>query len=708
MHNDKIAETLKPDVSELTREYHRAHTDERITNRIKEADETRYAVWDGQSEDGKKHGNKIGKAAFPWEGANDTRIRLADEVCQYHSALLGQAATRAELEVNPTEASDIEIASAAEVYMRWVAQALLYPELLDEIELHGEYGSQYGWSMLHIYWERTRAQTPKVVSLAQLKPILEQLTGDENINPVEFLDQNSDLLSDVLRAAVPGYKQSDIKKFLKELKDTGKGTVITTEVARNQPKIVALRPYHEILFPPETTDIQRARCIMRREFHTVAEIEQFQDSDGWDAEFVEQAKKTVGRSSQVWDNARSPAIGPGYRIEDNSNLIEIIYAYSRKLNEKGIPGIYLTIFSPTLNKHSKNDDLYAKHTLVTGVGDTYPFQLYTREKTRRSPVESRGIPEIIKTWQNEYKAQADAQFDNTSLTTLPPLLKPTRYGQHLKLGPAAQIPEQRQGDIRWLNPPSQIGVENSKLVQEEIRLRIASYFGRPHGGVAPTETTLRQQQAVDRWTRHLTCVYRSIWELVQQFGEEEEFQRVTGLGIPLPRDRKRYDFQVSFDVKDLDPEFLDKKLTAVSKFVLPTDSGGVIDRNKLTLLQLRAIDPSLPRQIAMDAGPASKKLYEEVNGQVVSMALGNEATYTESDPAAAMKLQMLQSIVQSNPKYLQMLSEEDFPGRTVAPDPRFQELLRKYAENLQMSITQDQNKQVGRLGVQTNQPAMFN
>lgn len=705
MHNreDVLAESLEPNIGEYIAEFRRAHTDQRLTNRITEADQTRFSIWDGQSSDGKKHSQQIGEAAFPWEGANDTRIRLADEVCNFHVALCNQATNRSELKVSATEMSDLEISEAAQVYMQWILDAWMFPELGQELRLHAGYTQQYGWSMLHVVWDRTRSAVPKQVTLQQLAEAL-QAQGVA-VDPLEFLESQQDFLTDFLKGIYPTYKKSDIKKLLTELRETGKTTVIATEVTRNQPKVVALRPYHEVLFPPETTDIQRARCIMRREFYTVADIEQLAEAEEWDPDFVDAIKKTKGMATQHWDNGRNPVVGPGEKIEDRTNLIEIVYGYSRRIDENGLTGIYLTIFSPLVERNHEKE-LYAKHVLVTEAGDTYPFECHTREMLRRCPVESRGIPELIKTWQNEYKVQADAQFDNTSLTVLPPLLKPTRYGQHLKLGPAVQIPEQRPGDIRWLNPPSQVGVENAKLVQSEIRLRVASYCGLPHPEVSPVVTQIMQQDMVNNWTSHLACVYRRLWELVQTFGEDAEFQRVTGLDMPLPRSKKRYDFQVSFDVKELDPEFLDKKLQAVTNFVLPSDTAGTIDRTKLTLLQLKAIDPSLAKFITMDAGPASQKLFDDVNTQVISMALGNEAMYKENDPTAATKLQFLQSILQSNPKYQQKMSDSPIEGRTENPDPLFVELVQKYVQNLQMSVMQDRNKQIGRLGVSTDRPMM--
>ena len=55
-------------------------------------------------------------------------------------------------------------------------------------------------------------------------------------------------------------------------------------------------------------------------------------------------------------------------------------------------------------------------------------------------------------------------------------------------------------------------------------------------------------------------------------------------------------------------------------------------------------------------------------------------------------MQFLQQIVGNNPKYQAQLEQ----------DEQFQQLLQGYAQNLNMSVMQQQNKQVGRLGVNPN------
>ena len=78
---------------------------------------------------------------------------------------------------------------------------------------------------------------------------------------------------------------------------------------------------------------------------------------------------------------------------------------------------------------------------------------------------------------------------------------------------------------------------------------------------------------------------------------------------------------------------------------------------------------------------------------------GNEAVYSENDPTARAKLQFAQQILQANPDYVVQLQEN-----SAHFNPRKRELLDKYLKNLGQSVVQQQNKVVGRLGVNPGTP----
>jgi Mg/Co/Ni transporter MgtE len=71
------------------------------------------------------------------------------------------------------------------------------------------------------------------------------------------------------------------------------------------------------------------------------------------------------------------------------------------------------------------------------------------------------------------------------------------------------------------------------------------------------------------------------------------------------------------------------------------------------------------------------------------MILGNEPQYVENDPTAPTKMQYVQDIMSKNP----VAQQQSQTNQT------FQMIFQNYVKNLQMSIMQQQNKQIGRIGV---------
>jgi hypothetical protein len=229
-------------------------------------------------------------------------------------------------------------------------------------------------------------------------------------------------------------------------------------------------------------------------------------------------------------------------------------------------------------------------------------------------------------------------------------------------------------------------------VLERLDADVAVYFALISDKVLPARWQTRQQAMVNNFLGMWETAFKQELALVIQYLSPEEWQRITG-APPLPaRDPNLYKFDLTmtFDVRELDVDHTMAKLDAISKFVLPEDVTGTIDRVKLTRLKLRALDPAYEEQLVSDDAAASQQIYNDVRNEIAQMALGNEPQYVENDPTAQSKLQFASQIVGANPLYQQMLQQNQ----------RFQQLMEKFAKNLTFSVTQQQNKQVGRIGVQ--------
>jgi hypothetical protein len=201
---------------------------------------------------------------------------------------------------------------------------------------------------------------------------------------------------------------------------------------------------------------------------------------------------------------------------------------------------------------------------------------------------------------------------------------------------------------------------------------------------------MTQQMLINSWLLSWRSVFRQMFALCCQYMAPEEIQRITGGSLPqnLSEIHNEFDLNIRFDVMDLNKEYIAQKIDFLTK-VAQMDAGGVINRNRLTEMMIQAIAPELAKELILSPQQASVKLFKDTQSDIALMLLGNEAIYQENDPAAQSKLQYAQQIIQSNPKAQAALQQ----------DQQFQALFQNYVKSLQMSVMQQQNAQIGRIGV---------
>lgn len=673
----------KPDLAVFRREYVRSRDFGDYGGKLARNDAIRLCRWEGQSVDGKKHAEAYGKEVFPFEGASDVRYRLADRTINEMAALLVTAWQRSVIRVGGTEVTDMSAAAIGTNLMRWITNNKLRNDLEREAELAAQYAGAYGWTAFAVTWEQQLGKRRQPVTIEEVMAAASQAQGVAAEMPQLIANPAAaDQAAALLTAMVPEVTLVEAKRMVRELRDTGKTTLEQDYVVRNLPCVTALRPHDEICFPPETVDLQRARVIFRRQRMTEVELRSMAATDGWDPQFIEQAVTTLGKSEGGAESLLSVSAAG---IDRQQNMIEIIYAYSRQISPDGVPAVYCTVFSPVVG-----ESVYAKHELLDYAHGEYPFVEYRREITQRGVMESRGVPEICSTDQDEIKAQHDSIRDSTAFETLPPIKVAKRIGAINKIAPGRQLPVTRADDYEFMSPPARPPKTAFELI-EAVEMKHSRYFGLAHANIPPTVTTMAQQLVVNKWLGTWRQVYRQMYSLCLQYLAPEEIQRITGHVVPqnLTDVAGEFDFIVTFDVREMDSDYLTAKLQSIAQFLVPLDTVGEIDRAALVRMLVECISPDAARELIVNQTGASEKVYRQIQSDIGLMMLGCEAQYSQNDPAAQMKLQYAEDIVRKNPKAQSQLQQ----------DTLFQKLMQNYVQNLKMSVDQQKNAQIGRLGV---------
>jgi hypothetical protein len=731
--SDKLITSGEPNVDLVLQEYQQASPLGEGLFDANYCENVRRNLWPGQSPDGRRwdEWSPDGEPAQPWNGASDTRVAGVDGTINDAVALGMAAFRRAEIRADTVNPESADLLGPLGAYAHWLVRKRYRRALELEAELSLQYAGEYGYCVAYVGWERELSKRRVSITLEELAMLAQQVP--EFAGLAEQIMQYPDLDAQSAEAIVALYKLyvvqemagkgffedelddnnllklnlSTAKRFVRELREEGKCSIPMPYVCKNRPLVYVCRPYHEFLCARGTTDLQSSAILFLRRTFTKAELDA-KEQEGWDRAWIDEAKKTAGALSMWGNPSGQPTVSPTnmtgaskvvggvrwYRLtQAQYDRVEVVYAFRRATDENGVSEIYQTIFSPHVIKGDTGKDLFAKHELLDDAHGEYPFEVLKRENLGRGLTESRSVSEVGGTWQMEEKGQRDMLFNRAQLETLPPLRVPKLGGVDYRVGPGAQVPispNQREsfGRLFEMGPAPALALEIIQLLGKQRD----DYFGNFNLELPPAKTAAKQEKRAGDFFSFWGRIFLKMTALTVQYNPQE-IVRVSGsplLARLEPRAvMEELDLGLAFDVMELDQEYLLKKLTVIAKELLPLDVTGTIDRNALMTIAVRMIDSRLADKILLDRGAASQKVFDDVMGQTVKMAAGNEAQYVENDPTAPMKLQFLNQIVANNPKYQQLMQQ----------DERFRALLENYAKSLQMSVMQQQNAQVGRIGV---------
>lgn len=695
----------RPGLKDLIEEFGRCAPVTGGWDRALDNERTRFAIWPNQSADGVKVSTEDYEAK-PWERASDLRVFLADDVITEEVAVCTSAWRRSIIRTQGVQPDDAGAAAVITRLLDWLIKGRMGTRVAREAELSAQYLLTYGWTGLHVTWTRQIAARDVDVTLEHLADAggsalvdLVRDAGQEDL-AVESIRQVWDAavasrVRDALVGELPSLPDSYFRRAVRELRKTGETTMRVPYVLRAEPCIEALRPWVDVFVPDEIGDVQLGRCYVRHWFRE-EQLRSKVVTDGWDEDWVEAACKTKGMET-VW---ASPAEGlhtgvsASVKTDELSPWIEVVTCYGWRVDELGIPAIYATVFSPHASKKVEGvgEDLVAQHGVLDFQHGEVPIVIGVREWVCRSITASRGVPEIASPEQRIVKVMSDSLIDRTTLTTLPPRLVPARLmDEDQEFGPASTVPVLRGEEPKFMPVPANDGVAQGVLAWS--RDQVDQRFGLFSATVPPARAAVRQQHMVDNFLGMWTGALKQVLALLMQYMPADQFQRITGIPKPqLSPDEiaHSYDLMLNMDVRELDVDYALKQLQAVSQFVLPEDRAGVVDTAKLVQAKLAAINPNLAKELVSDRAGAQQKLFRDVQAEIASMFLGNPPSMVENDPTAPMQLQFAAQIISNNPNYQAALQKGG----------RFPQLLEAWGKNRMQSKVQQENKQVGRLGVQ--------
>jgi hypothetical protein len=621
-------------------------------------------LWAGKSDDLRKQGAN----AFPWQGASDIEVNVVGERIDAFVAILDQALQRSHIKAFPTSMASMPRASMVSGFLKWMRSSYI-PNFRQQMELGANYLLEKGLMVSYVGWKRekrTYLQQVSIEEIAQVSPDLAELIVS---------GADDEMVFGMLQTAFPDLSSKRAKRAIMDLRKKGLAEVSVPRTSVDCPVVYSCAPDGEVLFPSYVTDPQRAPYVFWRTFLTAQELEKKVVSEGWDADWVENAiERLRGKDSMYLDGEKLKTIDR-LPITDDNDLVMVVYGYQRLIDEEdGSEGIYCTVFHPTTEG-------FAKHELLNGYDD-YPFVVTRLSNSQKRVYETQTFSDILRGAQMQIKTERDSRIDRASLATLPPLLHPAGRPPS-DWGPGVRVPYRRLGEIQWGPPPP---ADNGSI---EVEMSMTAQADRSVGlDMSNPISASRQQFVVSKFLDHVRDVLNMAWKLYQRMGPDEVFFQVTGNPNPQVMTKgsadENFSIVVNFDSQSNDPETAETQLKNMVSLV-QLDRNGIMDVNKLLEFTASSINPIFADYVLQPAEEAQQKVQKNVTDDLAKIFAGIEVPAQPN--GAQMAMQMIQAYVQQ-PDIMQRAQQDEAFGAR----------LQKYMEQYQFQLQQMQNAEIGRIG----------
>lgn len=680
-----------------------------IQGRRVDAENLRLAWWEGQTPDGKKHPEKRPKGkVFPFEGSSDARIMLVDEVVTEKAALYALAFWSAEIQTQAFNVDDLGESTRVTALLKWIRDKSQRARLSSEILYLGNIveGDDPGVAGVCVSWEKEISIERVTVTREMLEGLIMKLKGQpavapgggeelgesiEGLEPGEADDEiMEDLVIPALLQAYDHLTEESARAALKEIREDGEADLALPVVKRNYPKIKVYRLWDDLWVDPYVDCFEEAPYVFLRERLFEYELRQRVVSQGWDEDWVDELIENGAGKFREFGTESEGLSDRAERLRtcgEKRKIFEVWRCWEKRAEfYTGLPEVWETVWSPEVKGKVALEE---PQPYLHG---EYRFTLVRREKIDSGMVETRGAPHIIGTHQAEIKTLRDTRNDYAQLMTIPPYKRKKRAGAvSFVLNPGGELAVERSDDFEWLTPPNAVGLHTSDRLENVVRSDVDRVMGRPTPAGSPRAATL-EQVSVDHFLSSLCPVFTQAAQLCIQYFEPDELADIVGEMAEGERLEPKglIDLAITFDTRNLDMEFLQKKMGLIRDFVLSLDTQGLLDRTIVKAL-MRMIDPALADRYVQSSQSVTEREVDDAMSNLAMMLVGLEPRMHEGGKNFGLQLQTIQQAIQSSPKVMETIQgDPDGVGKVI----------QNHLQQLQFQVQQEENKVIGRRGAQ--------
>ena len=667
-----------PDVDAIKKEFDDAKSNLSFwMDKAEQGRECRFNEWAGKDESGKKNGPE----AFPWNGASDLEANLINPLIDGDVALLSQSLSQANLVAAPVESGDIGSAKMVSEFLKWRMNSMT--ELPREAAIGANYLLQNGITFFGTYWKRETTRVFKDISLdeiAQMSPELAMAIQDPEMK---------EGVEEMLFPLFPNLKKRRVRKMINELRSKGVSKVPTEKAVVNRPAIKAYELGREIIIDSNVIDLESARSIHCIHYYSPEALMQ-KVNEGWDKKWIEEVlenSKGFYADESYSTDLMSYDSGNFYGTQNYEGMVRVITTYRKELDEDDVPICTITCWADEAEGHGF-------HSPMEYDEGRYPFVCITRENLNHRLLDSRGYPELLKSYQIAVKTELDSRRDRASMSTMPAAeyvvgRKPER------IGPGAQIPVRRRGEFGFVEIPRYSPA--SMEVEMQLRQLANKITGRATSAEDAVEANSIRQHLVNQWLNGFKQILNRVWCLDRTYGGPQIWFRVTnneqGAMLMLDETAEVYDFNITWNSMNQDEEKVLQKLDIVGKIMSQYDRQGTFKTDAYLRKYLEAVDPNLAGQLIAPVEEATDKEIQETSADIAKISSGQVVNVPQQGVNSQLRLQKLREFLEGTPE----IPAQDVQQR-MQEDENFAKRLQTYAGQLEMMQTQQKNALIGQLG----------
>lgn len=663
--------------------------------------DVRFAHWAGQSPDGRQW-SKNGIKPRPFEGAPDSRVRLADFLVNLKVETCLEALRRAEKSVQGMEPGDDKLASRLNRVLDFVLKNRLGRSFDIEKErlLQWMFGDKPGVAVMGVYWHTEQSLRLTTTTLPEL--LAKAYPPETPAGPAEiaeFVDifnnpGRKKEAADLIRRLKPFVTAARAARMVGELAQTGEAQCPEPYISTNQVCVKAHRYNDDFFMPRNTSDMSKARLRIVRMMMSDTELQDGVVRYGFRQAFVDEL---LGDKRKPGERAQGRTLFPltmtrpheddvggtdGQSANQDANaadgLYEVLFAYYRATNEDGISALYVTAFNPYCDEPATDEAIVPYD----------PFVWFSTEYLSRYLVESRGVPELVVADQAMLKMFRDSFGASAQMRAVPPMeVAQDRPNQAVIIAPLAKNKVTRPGDIKFMEMP-----EYPREVVEFMRMIVLEVYqlhGVPHPEIPEGITQVLIQGMINRFMGGMLDVHKLILKVCQLYMPDAELQRVLGAGsepiaLSWEEIQGEYDVALEFDSRELSMEYMTKLGDVISKVLVPMDTEGSIRRARLVNRLFRRLSPTLADEVVDDSETANLREIQDEEQALVAILAGIEPQRKPGNHA--LRLRVIDESFAKNPEMEQKLT------------PVSRQILEARVKFHAQQVEQERNKQIGRDG----------